>query len=145
MDSSTNQVAEFWDWFSRHAGQIRAAGPEAVATHAVTQELGSRLKRCHPGLTWEITPIDPRQWVLCVSADGNPEAFPAGSLNQEEAVTIGADDGTEDILATMTRHRVRRLPVIDGTSLVGTIAVADVARSLPNATTGELVEALSAD
>lgn len=90
--------------------------------------------------------VTDRDIVVKVIGKGrDPQAFPAGSLNQEEAVTIGADDDTEDVLATMTRHRVRRLPVIDGTRLVGTVTVADVARSLPNATTGELVEALSAD
>jgi len=34
-------------------------------------------------------------------------------------VTIGADDDVAEIMATMTRHKVRRLPVIDGHDLVG--------------------------
>ncbi|SCK08197.1 CBS domain-containing protein [Streptomyces sp. WMMB 322] len=90
--------------------------------------------------------VTDRDIVVKVLGQGrDPGSFPAGSLNQEEAVTIGADDDGEEILATMTRHKVRRLPVIDGNRLVGMVAVADVARSLPNATTGELVEALSAD
>lgn len=71
--------------------------------------------------------------------------FPAGDLNQAEAVTIGADDSVEEALATMAHHRVRRLPVIDGQRLVGMIALSDVARSLPHSRTGELVAALSAD
>ncbi|GAB2811026.1 CBS domain-containing protein [Streptomyces daliensis] len=90
--------------------------------------------------------VTDRDLVVKVLAAGrSPEEFPAGSLNQAEAVTIGADDDAEEVLATMTRHRVRRLPVIDGTRLVGMIAVADVARTLPHAKTGDLVEALSAD
>ncbi|WP_314174830.1 CBS domain-containing protein [Streptomyces winkii] len=90
--------------------------------------------------------ITDRDIVVKVLGKGrDPGTFPAGSLNQEEAVTIGADDDAEEILATMTRHKVRRLPVIDGHRLVGMVSVADVARSLPNSDTGELVEALSAD
>lgn len=90
--------------------------------------------------------VTDRDLVVKVIGKGrDPQSFPAGSLNQAEAVTIGADDGTEEVLATMTRYGVRRLPVIDGSRLVGMVAVADVARSLPNATTGDLVEALSAD
>lgn len=46
-------------------------------------------------------------------------AFPAGDLNQTETVTIGADDPAEDVLATMIRYQVRRLPVIDGQTLQG--------------------------
>lgn len=62
-----------------------------------------------------------------------------------EAVTIGADDDVEDVLRTMSEHRVRRLPVIDGRNLVGMIAQADVARAMPHLAAGELVEALSYD
>ena len=90
--------------------------------------------------------VTDRDLVIKVVGKGRDAgSFPAGDLNQNEAVTIGADDSAEDVLATMTRHQVRRLPVIDGNKLVGMIAIADVARTLPNAQTGELIEALSAD
>jgi CBS domain-containing protein len=67
----------------------------------------------------------------------------AGDLAQGEAVTIGADDDTTEILRTMTSHKVRRLPVIDGHRLVGVVALADVARTLPDPQVGDLLEALS--
>ncbi|OEV04253.1 CBS domain-containing protein [Streptomyces oceani] len=90
--------------------------------------------------------VTDRDVVVKVLAPGRDvDSFPAGSLSQDQAVTIGADDDTEEVLATMTQHEVRRLPVIDGDQLVGMVAVADVARSLPHASTGQLVEALSAD
>ncbi|MBA8823067.1 CBS domain-containing protein [Saccharopolyspora lacisalsi] len=71
--------------------------------------------------------------------------FPAGDLNQEEAATVGADDAVEDVLATMTRYKVRRLPVIDQQRLVGMISLADVARALPESQVGDLVEVLSSE
>lgn len=83
--------------------------------------------------------------VKVLGAGRDIGSFPAGNLSQNEAVTIGADDDTQEVLETMKRHQVRRLPVIDGNQLVGMVAVADVARSLPNAGTGSLVEALAAD
>jgi len=46
-------------------------------------------------------------------------------------------------LATMTKHGVRRLPVIDGHDLVGIVTQADVARNLPDDRIGDLVEAIS--
>ena len=49
----------------------------------------------------------------------------------------------EEVVATM-RHQVRRLPVIDGHTLVGIVAVADVARSLPDRPVGDLIDAISA-
>lgn len=65
-------------------------------------------------------------------------------LSQGEAVTIGADDEAREILATMTSHKVRRLPVIDGHDLVGIVAQADVAQALDDPSAGHLLEALSA-
>lgn len=90
--------------------------------------------------------VTDRDLVIKVVAQGRDAGtFPAGDLNQNEAVTIGADDSAEEIMATMTRHQVRRLPVIDGNQLVGMVAMADVAQKLSNPATGELVQALSAD
>jgi hypothetical protein len=38
---------------------------------------------------------------------------------------------------------VRRLPVIDGTDLVGMVSQADIARAMPDAKGGDLVGAIS--
>jgi CBS domain-containing protein len=64
---------------------------------------------------------------------------------QEQVVTIGADDDADEILRTMSSHRVRRLPVIDGEELVGIVAQADVARSLPDPQVADLLDAISQD
>lgn len=64
--------------------------------------------------------------------------------DQGEVVTIGADDSVDEAIETMKRHRVRRLPVIDGDRYVGMVSQADIARSLPRERVGELVEAISA-
>ncbi|MFJ3202881.1 CBS domain-containing protein [Streptomyces sp. NPDC086989] len=82
--------------------------------------------------------------VKVLAAGKDPEQVKAGDLAQGEAVTIGADDEAGEILRTMTEHKVRRLPVIDGHTLVGIVAQADVARALPDPQVGELLEALSA-
>ncbi|MCP3768770.1 MULTISPECIES: CBS domain-containing protein [Streptomyces] len=83
--------------------------------------------------------------VKVLGAGKDPATCRAGELAQGEAVTIGADDDVEEILRTMTEHKVRRLPVIDGHDLVGMVAQADVARSLPDPKVGDLVQALSTD
>lgn len=89
--------------------------------------------------------ITDRDIVVKVLAEGkDPRALHNSELAQGEAVTIGADDDAEDILATMTEHKVRRLPVIDGHELVGMVAQADVAHALDDPSVGDLLEALSA-
>ncbi|MFC4003264.1 CBS domain-containing protein [Prauserella oleivorans] len=87
-----------------------------------------------------------RDIVIKVLAEGkDPRAVRAGELSQGEAVTIGADDDAQEIMRTMTEHKVRRLPVIDGHDLVGIVAQADVARALDDPEVGDLLQALSVD
>ncbi|MER0443625.1 CBS domain-containing protein [Streptomyces sp. NPDC006711] len=83
--------------------------------------------------------------VKVLGAGKDPASVKAGDLAQGEAVTIGADDDADEILRTMSEHKVRRLPVIDGHTLVGIVAQADVARALRDPKVGDLLEALSTD
>ncbi|MFC7794789.1 CBS domain-containing protein [Streptomyces cinereoruber] len=83
--------------------------------------------------------------VKVLGAGKDPARVKAGDLAQGEAVTIGADDDAEEILRTMSEHKVRRLPVIDGHTLVGVVAQADVARALSDPQVGDLLQALSTD
>jgi CBS domain-containing protein len=65
-------------------------------------------------------------------------------IDGHEVVTIGADDSMEEAIRTMKDHAVRRLPVIDGTDLVGMLSQADIARAMPDTRVGDLVGAISA-
>jgi len=86
-----------------------------------------------------------RDIVVKVLARGlDPAQVRAGELAQGEAVTIGANDDATEILRTMGGRQVRRLPVVEGHALVGIVAVADVARALPDRRVGDLIEAISA-
>lgn len=87
--------------------------------------------------------VTDRDIVVRGLAQGRHLADSAGSLNQGEAVTVGADDTIEELLETMTQHQVKRVPVIDGTRLVGIVTVSDAARSLPQPDVAKLVNALS--
>jgi CBS domain-containing protein len=90
--------------------------------------------------------ITDRDIVVKVLAQGkDPSSTRVGELaTQDEVVTIGADDSVEEALRTMTDHKVRRLPVIDGRECVGVISQADLATHIDEDKVGELVEAISA-
>ena len=90
--------------------------------------------------------ITDRDIVVKVIAAGlDPASTTVGQLKdtQTEVVTIGADDPAEEAIRTMKDHGVRRLPVIDGTDLVGMVSQADIARAMPDAKIGDLVDAIS--
>ncbi|MCS0638431.1 CBS domain-containing protein [Streptomyces sp. LP05-1] len=83
--------------------------------------------------------------VAVLGAGQDPLTCSAGDLAQGEAVTAGAADDAREIPRTMTEHKARRFPVIDGHDLVGVVAQADVARALSDPQAGELLAALSTD
>jgi CBS domain-containing protein len=88
--------------------------------------------------------ITDRDIVVRGLAEGrDPNTTTVGAFAEGKPATIGADDSVEETLATMSKHGVRRLPVIDGHDLVGVVSQADVARHLPEDKVGDLVEAIS--
>lgn len=89
--------------------------------------------------------ITDRDLVTKVLAEGrDPSSTTVGEIRGAgEVVTIGADDPVEEAIRTMKDHGVRRLPVIDGTDLVGMVSQADIARAMPDAKVGDLVGDIS--
>ncbi|WP_020390778.1 CBS domain-containing protein [Kribbella catacumbae] len=81
--------------------------------------------------------------VKCLADGGDPATAHAGQFGEGKPITIGADDSIEEALAMMTKHQIRRLPVIDGHDLVGMLAQADIARAMPERATGDTVQAIS--
>ncbi|QBI53592.1 CBS domain-containing protein [Streptomonospora litoralis] len=132
--------------------EIMTPGPRTVgsdeplqkAAEVMAQERVGGLPICGPDGKIKGMITD-RDIVVRGLASGKALAEPAGQLNQGEAVTVGADDDIDELLATMTRHGVKRLPVVDGADLVGVVTMGDVAQAMPNPTSGELVEALGVE
>lgn len=89
--------------------------------------------------------VTDRDIVVKVVAKGqDPARTRAGDLSdQEEVVTIGADDDVKEIVRTMKAHKVRRLPVVDGDRLVGVVAQADLAGRVPAEDFSDLLSAIS--
>ncbi len=91
--------------------------------------------------------VTDRDIVVGVIAQGKDAGrTPLSDLTRSNGnvVTIGADDSVEEAIETMKRNQVRRLPVIDGSEVVGIVSQADVARSLSPEKVGELFSAISA-
>lgn len=135
------------------AREIMTPDPECVNADESIMEAAEKMARLDVG-SLPICGTDDRlkgvltdrDIVVKVLAKGkDPKSCLAGELAQGEAVTIGADDDAREILRTMAQHKVRRLPVIDGHRLVGIVALAEVARALPDATVGDLLDALTTD
>lgn len=81
--------------------------------------------------------------VKCVAQGQHPAEVTVGGFETGKPVTIGADDSVDEALRTMAEHGVRRLPVIDGRTLVGMLSQADVAKHVSGDQVGHLVEFIS--
>ena len=134
------------------ARDVMTGGAECVGENDTLADAAKRMKELDVGsmpicgeddrLKGMITD---RDIVVEAVAEGrDPADVKAGELGGEEVVTIGADDSISEALATMTEHKVRRLPVIDGHDLVGIVTFADLAGAVEDDDLGQVVEAVTA-
>ena len=86
-----------------------------------------------------------RDIVTRVVANGaDLDAVSVGEVAGGRLVSAEPDASLRDIVRTMAREQIRRLPVTEEDRLVGIISQADVARTGDDEVTGELVELISA-
>lgn len=91
--------------------------------------------------------VTDRDIVCRVVAEGkNPMAYPVEHCMTQPVVTVLVSDSLQDITATMEKHQIRRVPVVDESGrLVGMIAQADIAWTSGKSDVAELVREISRD
>ncbi len=58
---------------------------------------------------------------------------PIRDIMESEVYAISADSSIEDASSMMIKHKVNRLPVLDGEALIGIITRGDIIRGLAEA------------
>ncbi|MCU0282781.1 MAG: CBS domain-containing protein [Candidatus Nanopelagicales bacterium] len=81
--------------------------------------------------------------VKVLARDQDAATTTVGTIVGGEPAVARVGDDVEDVLAVMAQRRVRRLPVLEGDQVVGLVALADVARALPDRLVGEVLGAIS--
>ena len=91
--------------------------------------------------------VTDRDIVCRVVADGkNPMAYTAETCMSQPVVTVNEDAPLEEVVATMEKHQIRRVPVVDAHSVcTGIISQADVAWTGPKDGVADLVREVSRD
>ncbi|MDJ0340064.1 CBS domain-containing protein [Streptomyces sp. H10-C2] len=135
------------------AREIMHKGVESISEHETLDVAAKRMRDAGIGAL-AITDTDgklrgvltDRDIVLrCVATGHDPAAVRAADLLNGKPVTAMADDDAGSVVAAMADKRIRRIPVLDGGSLVGMISEADIARKLGAAEAGALAAAIRAD
>lgn len=70
-------------------------------------------------------------------------AAPVRQAMTTPVVTTTGDAAIGEIMALMTRHRIRHLPVLDGSKIIGIVSIGDVVKAKLDESTSE-TEALKA-
>jgi CBS domain-containing protein len=89
--------------------------------------------------------ITDRDIVCRVVAEGkNPSAYTVEHYMSQPVVTVRADAPLEEVVATMEKHQIRRVPVVDDRGCcAGIIAQADIAWTEGEHEVAELVREVS--
>jgi CBS domain-containing protein len=124
--------------------------PRSIGASASVVEAARLMREGHIGslpvtederLVGMITDRDITTRVVAESAD--PETTSVGDVYSRDLISVEPDHDLEEALELMSRHQIRRLPVVENGRLVGVVAQADIALK-DNERTGELVGAISA-
>jgi CBS domain-containing protein len=74
--------------------------------------------------------VSERDIVLALAASSERAlADSVADVMSKRLITCGPDDRLADLMATMTEHRVRHLPVVDQGRLVGLVSIGDLVKA----------------
>lgn len=71
--------------------------------------------------------ITDRDMVVRGIAEQKPTSTPVSDLMTTDVITCSPDTTVDEAAQLMSRHQVRRLPVVEGSQLVGIVALGDLA------------------
>ena len=88
--------------------------------------------------------ITDRDIVLrCVAGRCDASQMRIGEIMSTRLVTINPEDSINTAMTVMAQNKVRRLPVTEGTRVVGMLSLADVARATTSEKLSETVAEIS--
>lgn len=137
---------------AKTAREVMTPDPACCTPHTPLDEVAKMMARNDCG---EIPVIDTddqivgvvtdRDIVCRVVAEGkNPIAYTAETCMSGPVVTVRIDAPLDDVVATMEKHQIRRVPVVDERdSCVGIISQADVSWAGAPREVAELVREVS--
>lgn len=137
---------------ARVARDVMTPDPACCTLNATVDEIARLMVQNNCGeipvvnsLDQPIGVVTDRDIVCRIVAEGkNPIGYTAESCMSKSVVTVAVDTPLQDVIATMERHQIRRVPVVeDGGCCSGIISQADIASKGPQRKVAELVRELS--
>ena len=130
--------------------EVMTPSPETVEPGQPVAEAAKLMKQADVGMIPVVQEgqlsgtVTDRDIVLRVIAEGkSPASTTVGEIASGEVVTVDPEQELEEALELMSKHQVRRLPVVENGRLIGVLAQADVAREGDEREVGHTVEEIS--
>ena len=130
--------------------EVMTPSPETVEPGQPVAEAAKLMKQADVGMIPVVQEgqlagtVTDRDIVLRVIAEGkSPASTTVGEIASGEVVTVDPEQELEEALELMSKHQVRRLPVVENGRLIGVLAQADVAREGDEREVGQTVEQIS--
>ena len=125
------------DWRRMHAGDVMTRGVATVHPDDSIQYAARMMGDCDcgaiPVVDWQgrmVGMLTDRDITIRLVANGeNPERARVSDCMTDETFACHVDDPLENCMRTMSRHQVRRLPIVDDRDrVVGIVSQADIAQ-----------------
>jgi CBS domain-containing protein len=112
--------------------EVHTVSPEASiqeAVHALmAHRIGALLVIDHEGVTRGI--VTERDVLReCAGGPERLRVVPVRSAMSTDLVVGLLDDDIDEAMGTMTRHRIRHLPIMDGGRVAGLVSIGDLVKS----------------
>jgi CBS domain-containing protein len=139
---------------AKFARDVMTPAPACCTPHTTLDEVAKLMAQNDCGeipvvdSTDQIVGVVTDRDIVCrVVAEGkNPMAYSAETCMSDPVVTVRSDTLLVEVVATMERHQIRRVPVVDERDLlVGIISQADVSWAGPSREVAKLVREVSRD
>ena len=135
---------------TKNIREVMTPSPETVEANKTAAEAAKLMKKADAGMIPVVQDqklvgtVTDRDIALRVVAEGkDPGATTVGEIASKDLVTIGPDQDIGEALGLMANNQIRRLPVVEGETLIGVVAQADVARAADERRVGATVEQIS--
>ncbi len=114
---------------------------EEIATMMKEQDVGSIPTVDGDELSGIITDRD--IVVRCIAIGDDPSEVEVEQILSGQVHTVAPDDEVEQAARLMSRHQIRRLPVVEDGQLVGVVSIGDIAVKEDEDTAGDALEDIS--
>ena len=135
---------------AKNIREVMTPSPETVESDKTAAEAAKLMKKADAGMIPVVRDqklvgtVTDRDIAIRVVAEGkDPGATRVAEIASKDVVTIGPDQDIAEALGLMASNQIRRLPVVEGETLIGVVAQADVARAADERRVGETVEQIS--